>query len=64
MAYLSVFASYSGADLLRDLVELCGMADGIRLFNALRSRTLCTLYVSVDSEPGGAPLPLGQLSAL
>ena len=60
-AYLSLFASYSGADLLRlsrrDLVELCGMADGIRLFNALRIRTLCTLYVSIDNELGRQPGP-------
>lgn len=55
-AYLSIFASYSGADLLRlsrrDLVELCGPADGIRLFNALRSRTLRTLYVCLEDKSG------------
>lgn len=55
-AYLSIFASYSGADLLRlsrrDLVELCGPGDGIRLFNALRSRTLRTLYVCLADESG------------
>lgn len=55
-AYLSIFASYSGADLLRlsrrDLVELCGPGDGIRLFNALRSRTLRTLYVCLEDKSG------------
>lgn len=55
-SYLTLFASYSGADLLRlnrrDLVELCGPADGIRLFNALRSRTLCTVYVCLEGKTG------------
>lgn len=55
-AYLSIFASYSGADLLRlsrrDLVELCGPGDGIRLFNALRGRTLRTLYVCMEDKTG------------
>ena len=55
-AYLSVFASYSGADLLRlsrrDLVELCGPGDGIRLFNALCSRSLRTLYVCLEDKTG------------
>ena len=55
-SYLSLFASYNGADLLRlsrrDLVELCGPADGIRLFNALRSRTLRTVYVCLEGKTG------------
>ena len=55
-SYLSLFASYSGADLLRlsrrDLVELCGAADGIRLYNALRSRTLRTVYVCIEDQTG------------
>nr|XP_024214550.1 transcription factor CP2 isoform X2 [Halyomorpha halys] len=48
-------ASYSGADLLRlsreDLIQLCGLSDGIRLFNALHVRTVApklTIYVCVD----------------
>uniref|UniRef100_A0A8C6XZH9 Grh/CP2 DB domain-containing protein n=1 Tax=Naja naja TaxID=35670 RepID=A0A8C6XZH9_NAJNA len=40
--YSRVFASYTGADLLKlsrnDLVQICGMADGIRLSNALKAR--------------------------
>lgn len=41
-AYLHTFASFSGADLLRltrdDLIQICGLADGIRLFNALHPK--------------------------
>ena len=55
-SYLSLFARYSGCDLLRlsrkDLMELCGAADGIRLFNALRSRTLMTVYVCMEEQTG------------
>jgi hypothetical protein len=40
-AYLHTFASFSGADLMRmsrdDLIQICGLADGIRLFNALHA---------------------------
>lgn len=53
-AYLSLFANYTGTDLLRlsrkDLTELCGAADGIRLYNALRSRTVRTIYVCLEHE--------------
>ena len=60
--YLTLFGNYSGADLLRlsrrDLVELCGPADGIRLFNSLRSRTLCTVYVCLEDKSGTVPLSL------
>ncbi|CAH1395863.1 unnamed protein product [Nezara viridula] len=48
-------ASYSGADLLRlsreDLIQLCGLSDGIRLFNALHVRAVApklTIYICVD----------------
>jgi transcription factor CP2 and related proteins len=38
-AYAATFAHFSGADLLRmtkeDLVQICGLADGIRMFNIL-----------------------------
>lgn len=54
--HLSMFANYSGADLLRlsrhDLVELCGPADGIRLFNALHSQALRTVYVCLETKTG------------
>ena len=54
--YLSLFANYSGVDLLRlsrrDLVDLCGTADGIRLYNALRTQTVRVFYVTFGQEKG------------
>ncbi|NWU87201.1 TFCP2 factor, partial [Onychorhynchus coronatus] len=54
-----VFASFTGADLLklsrRDLIQICGAPDGIRLCHALVGRSprpRLTLYVA--REPGGA----------
>ncbi|RLV63787.1 hypothetical protein DV515_00017913 [Chloebia gouldiae] len=54
-----VFANFTGADLLklsrRDLVQICGAPDGIRLCHALAGRCprpRLTLYVA--REPGGA----------
>ncbi|KAG8287878.1 hypothetical protein J6590_027217 [Homalodisca vitripennis] len=45
-AYLHTFASFSGADLMRlsrdDLIQICGLADGIRLFNSLHPRANVT----------------------
>uniref|UniRef100_A0A3B5MTZ2 Upstream-binding protein 1 n=1 Tax=Xiphophorus couchianus TaxID=32473 RepID=A0A3B5MTZ2_9TELE len=41
-SYTRLFSHFSGSDLLKltrdDLVQICGPADGIRLFNALKSR--------------------------
>ena len=55
-SYISLFANYTGVDLLRltrrDLIELCGAADGIRLFNALRSRTIKVIYITMGQEKG------------
>lgn len=55
--FIRTFASFSGADLLRltrdDLIQICGLADGIRLFNALHSKTIrprLTTYVCLPSE--------------
>lgn len=40
--YVTTFAQFSGADLLRmtkeDLVQICGLADGIRMYNTLHSK--------------------------
>lgn len=51
-AYLQTFQGFSGADMLRmskeDLMQICGQADGIRLFNALHSKSIApklTMYV-------------------
>ncbi|XP_054276157.1 transcription factor CP2-like protein 1 isoform X2 [Macrosteles quadrilineatus] len=53
-AYLHTFASFSGADLMRlsrdDLIQICGLADGIRLFNALHPRAK-TVYLCVQQSP-------------
>jgi hypothetical protein len=50
--FLHVFQDFSGSDLLRlcreDLIQICGTADGIRLFNALQAKTVrpkLTIYV-------------------
>lgn len=56
-AFESTFASFSAADILRlsrdDLIQICGLADGIRLFNALHSKALAprlTLYFSAEGS--------------
>ncbi|CAH0688375.1 unnamed protein product [Chilo suppressalis] len=50
--HAATFANFSGADLLRlsrdDIIQICGLADGIRLFNALHSKRIeprLTIYV-------------------
>lgn len=56
--HASTFANFSGADLLRlsrdDIIQICGLADGIRLFNALHAKRIeprLTVYVC---PPGGS----------
>ncbi|XP_036400823.1 transcription factor CP2-like protein 1 [Megalops cyprinoides] len=51
--FCRLFSSFSGADLLKmskeDFVQICGPADGIRLFNAIKGRCIqprLTVYVS------------------
>uniref|UniRef100_A0AAR2KCT9 Upstream-binding protein 1 n=1 Tax=Pygocentrus nattereri TaxID=42514 RepID=A0AAR2KCT9_PYGNA len=51
-SYSRLFTHFSGSDLLKltreDLVQICGPADGIRLYNALKSRVVrprLTVYV-------------------
>lgn len=55
--YLSTFAHFSGSDIMRmskeDLIQICGLADGIRMFNILRAKAIAprlTLYVSMDGS--------------
>ncbi|XP_061598563.1 upstream-binding protein 1 isoform X2 [Cololabis saira] len=57
-SYARLFTHFSGSDLLKltrdDLVQICGPADGIRLFNALKSRSVrprLTVYVCQESSP-------------
>lgn len=61
-SYTRIFSHFSGSDLLKltrdDLVQICGPADGIRLYNALKSRSVrprLTLYVCQES-PQESPL--------
>uniref|UniRef100_A0A8C5G680 Upstream-binding protein 1 n=1 Tax=Gouania willdenowi TaxID=441366 RepID=A0A8C5G680_GOUWI len=61
-SYARLFTHFSGSDLLKltrdDLVQICGPADGIRLFNALKSRSVrprLTVYVCQES-PQESPL--------
>ncbi|XP_066595125.1 transcription factor CP2-like protein 1 isoform X2 [Prorops nasuta] len=56
-AFESTFASFSASDILRlsrdDLIQICGLADGIRLFNALHSKAptpKLTLYFSLEGN--------------
>jgi transcription factor CP2-like protein len=51
-SYIRTFSNFSGSDLLKmtrsDLIQICGLTDGIRLFNALHIRSVkpkLTLYV-------------------
>ncbi|XP_043544830.1 upstream-binding protein 1-like isoform X5 [Chiloscyllium plagiosum] len=57
--YARLFSNFSGSDLLKltrdDLVQICGSADGIRLFNALKARSVrprLTIYVCQESQHG------------
>ncbi|KAM8975656.1 alpha-globin transcription factor CP2 isoform 2-T2 [Pelodytes ibericus] len=56
-AFSRLFTNFSGSDLLKltrdDLIQICGPADGIRLFNALKSRMVrprLTIYVCQESQ--------------
>lgn len=56
--YCRLFSSFSGADLLKmskdDFIQVCGPADGIRLYNAIKGRSVrpkLTIYVCQESEP-------------
>ncbi|XP_050076141.1 uncharacterized protein LOC126563538 [Anopheles maculipalpis] len=56
-AYAKTFAQFSGSDLLRmskdDLCKICGLADGIRMFNILHSKAITprlTIYVSFQTN--------------
>lgn len=40
--HAATFAHFSGADLLRmskeDIIQICGVADGIRMYNTIHSK--------------------------
>ncbi|NXE30290.1 TFCP2 factor, partial [Ardeotis kori] len=55
--FSQLFRNFSGADLLKltreDVIQICGPADGIRLFNALKGRMVrprLTIYVCQESQ--------------
>uniref|UniRef100_A0A670HL91 Transcription factor CP2 n=1 Tax=Podarcis muralis TaxID=64176 RepID=A0A670HL91_PODMU len=55
--FTRLFTNFSGADLLKltreDVIQICGPADGIRLFNALKGRMVrprLTIYVCQESQ--------------
>ncbi|ETN66576.1 transcription factor CP2B [Anopheles darlingi] len=56
-SYAKTFAQFSGSDILRmskdDLCKICGLADGIRMFNILHSKAITprlTIYVSYEAN--------------
>ncbi|XP_051948650.1 upstream-binding protein 1-like isoform X2 [Xyrauchen texanus] len=62
-SYSRIFTHFSGSDLLKltreDLVQICGAADGIRLYNALKSRAVhprLTVYVSLEASQSASPI--------
>ncbi|XP_071517326.1 transcription factor CP2-like protein 1 isoform X2 [Panulirus ornatus] len=55
--YSSMFSNFTGTDILRlsrsDLIEMCGMADGLRLFYSLHAKSVVprlTVYVCLEHE--------------
>lgn len=68
--YLDTFANWSGSDILllakEELIQICGLSNGIRLFNALHSRTIksrLTLYVSLSTDDVFRAIYLETLTA-
>ncbi|XP_074244791.1 transcription factor CP2-like protein 1 isoform X2 [Saimiri boliviensis] len=56
-SYCQMLANFTGPDLLKltrqDLIQICGAADGIHLFNTLRARSIhhrLTLYVAQEAS--------------
>nr|CAD7424798.1 unnamed protein product [Timema monikensis] len=69
--HLRTFTSFSGADVLRlsrdDLIQICGLADGIRLYNALHAKAIAprlTVYLCVEQSSVYHALFLSSLSCL
>ncbi|XP_062611899.1 transcription factor CP2-like [Saccostrea cucullata] len=56
-SYKEIFQNFSGGDILRltrdDLIQICGLADGIRLNNALQAKAIrprLIIYVCQESD--------------
>ncbi|XP_032831226.1 transcription factor CP2-like isoform X3 [Petromyzon marinus] len=57
-SFSRLFSNFTGADLLKlsrdDLIQICGAADGIRLYNAVKARSVrprLTMYVCQETQP-------------
>ena len=68
--YMTTFANFSGSDLLllskEDLIQICGLTDGIRLFNALHSKSIkskLSIYIRSTSDEFFRAIYLGSLTA-
>ncbi|XP_054709684.1 transcription factor CP2-like protein 1 [Uloborus diversus] len=53
-SYVKDFTDFTGADILNltraDLIDICGVANGIRLFNALHGKGYLTTYVRLPPQ--------------
>ena len=65
--FMKMFANFSGRDLLTlsrdDLTQICGRADGIRLFNALRVKALhprLTIFLTTGGCDDGTEMDIYQ----
>lgn len=70
-SFARTFSNFSGADLLRltrdEAIEICGLADGIRFYNALHARTIrprLTLYVGKKNDDLHRAIYLDSLSVI
>lgn len=68
--YINVFQNFTGADVLRlnrnDLVQICGIADGIRLNNALLSdsvRSRLSVFICMETDAAFTAVYLEQFSS-
>ncbi|XP_026473946.1 transcription factor CP2-like protein 1 isoform X2 [Ctenocephalides felis] len=70
-AYLTTFSHFSGSDIWSlsrdDLIQICGVPDGIRLYNSLHSKIKCTprltVYVCLDTSTPCNAIYLQTLTA-
>ena len=68
--YVTTFAHFSGSDILRltrsDLIQICDLTDGIRLYNSLHCQSLrprSTIYVSTSPNEDFSAIYLESLTA-
>lgn len=68
--YVKTFAHFSGSDILRltrsDLIQICDLTDGIRLYNSLHCQSLrprSTIYVSTSPNEDFSAIYLESLTA-